>query len=143
MRKADEASFEARDREQRELAARWLADHPDLGVMRLKDDIQDHKLEQGNFRVFKELHRLGGVLRELGPPEPTEDDEDLALRLARVFDALLPQHQQLLEERYLERRTLEDMGESRAISKQAVHQRLLTAERDFTKLFGEQFAVGL
>ncbi len=64
---------------------------------------------------------------------------DTARRVAHVLSFLLPEHVDLLYERYAELRTLEAMAVDRCIRYQSLQDRLAVAEQDFRREFGRHF----
>lgn len=148
MRQADRASYEARDAEQRELAAAWLAEHPGEGSLpgqrdREGDEVGELKERAYPDLPFDDLHLILGQPLVARLRVVSDDERDLQERLDAVFERLLPGHQELIQEHYLERRTTAAMADSRSLTRQALEARLKTAVLEFTRLFGAHFAVGL
>lgn len=60
-------------------------------------------------------------------------------RMAHVLSFMLPAHQELLFERHVRGRTLDDIAAEHFVTRQAIIKRLKVAEQDFRKFFGEHW----
>lgn len=64
---------------------------------------------------------------------------DAQQRVAHCLSFLKPKHRELLRARFMEGRTLEDIAADEGVSRQAIHQRLATAEAEFIRAVGEHW----
>lgn len=60
-------------------------------------------------------------------------------RMAHVLSFLLPEHQELLFERHVKQRTLDDIAAEHCVTRQAIIKRLKVAEQDFKRAFGQHW----
>lgn len=64
---------------------------------------------------------------------------DAQQRVAHCLSFLKEEHQELLRERYMEGRTLEEIAADAGVTRQAIHQRLSTAESEFIRSVAEHW----
>lgn len=88
---------------------------------------EDWMLDAGN----PYLPLVGGSVAEA-----TMDQLEKRARMRNVLSRLLPAHVELLFERHVRGRTLDDIAEEHFVTRQAIIKRLRVAEQDFRREFG-------
>ena len=69
----------------------------------------------------------------------TLEQLDTQQRVAHCLSFIKPEQQELLRSRYMEGRTLEEISVNSGVSRQAIHQRISTAQAEFVRVVGEHW----
>lgn len=117
---------------------RWLSQHAELMRDPLPDDRVVMSGSADDLDYWTEsTGRSGTVIA--GSSGVSLSQLDAQQRVAYCLSFLKPKHQELLRARFMEGRTLEDIAADEGVSRQAIHQRLATAEAEFVRVVGEHW----
>lgn len=128
----------AAQRAERRAVRRWLASNAEV----LRDPPDDDRLL--SFGSSDDLDswaegtgRGGSVLAGMSGASLSQLDTQQRVTHCLLF--VKDEYRELLRQKYIEGRTLEDIAADEGVSRQAIHQRLSTAEGEFIKAVGEHW----